>query len=68
MLKDAAAGFLAEKAPVAALRALRDERNADGFSRDLWQEMAELGWAGIAIPEHYGGLDVVSRSEERRVG
>ena len=57
MLKDAAAGFLAEKAPVAALRALRDERNADGFSRDLWQEMAEMGWAGIAIPENYGGLD-----------
>jgi acyl-CoA dehydrogenase len=57
MLKDAAAGFLAEKAPVSALRALRDERNADGFCRELWQEMAEMGWAGIAIPEAYGGLD-----------
>lgn len=57
MLKHAAAGFLAEKAPVSALRKLRDDRDADGFSRPLWQEMAEMGWAGIAIPEAYGGLE-----------
>jgi alkylation response protein AidB-like acyl-CoA dehydrogenase len=56
MLKDAAAGFLAEKAPVAALRALRDERDANGYDTGLWQEMAAMGWAGIAIPEAYGGL------------
>jgi alkylation response protein AidB-like acyl-CoA dehydrogenase len=57
MLKEAAAGFLAEKAPVAALRALRDERDANGYDTKLWQAMAEMGWAGIAIPEAYGGLD-----------
>jgi alkylation response protein AidB-like acyl-CoA dehydrogenase len=57
MLQEAAAGFLAEKAPVAALRALRDERDATGYSSELWQEMAAMGWAGIAIPEAYGGLD-----------
>ena len=57
MLKDAAAGFLAEKAPVAALRALRDTEDATGYSAELWREMAEMGWAGIAIPEAYGGLD-----------
>jgi alkylation response protein AidB-like acyl-CoA dehydrogenase len=57
MLKDAAAGFLAEKAPVAALRALRDTEDATGYSTELWREMAEMGWAGIAIPEAYGGLD-----------
>ncbi len=56
MLKDAAAGFLAEKAPVAELRRLRDEQDADGYSVQLWQEMAEMGWPGIAIPEAYGGL------------
>lgn len=56
MLKDAAAGFLAEKASVAELRRLRDEQDADGYSRQLWQEMAEMGWPGIAIPEAYGGL------------
>jgi len=56
MLKDAAAGFLTEKAPVAALRQLRDERSESGYDKDLWREMAEMGWAGIAIPEAYGGL------------
>jgi alkylation response protein AidB-like acyl-CoA dehydrogenase len=56
MLKDSAAGFLAEKATVAHLRELRDSNSERGFSDDVWQEMAEMGWAGIAIPEEFGGL------------
>jgi acyl-CoA dehydrogenase len=56
MLKEAAAGFLAEKAPVAELRRLRDTRDETGYSRPLWKEMADMGWAGIAIPEELGGL------------
>ncbi len=56
MLRDAAAGFLAEKAPVAELRRLRDEGSDTGYSRPLWTDMAEMGWPGIAIPEAYGGL------------
>ncbi len=56
MLKDAAAGFLAEKAPVAELRRLRDEGAEKGYSQPLWADMAEMGWPGIAIPEAYGGL------------
>ena len=55
MLRDAAAGYLAENAPVAALRRLRDTRCADGFDRGLWREMAEMGWAGILIDEDHGG-------------
>ncbi|WP_395075643.1 acyl-CoA dehydrogenase family protein, partial [Hyphococcus sp.] len=47
MLKESARGFLDEKAPVGALRKLRDKNDPDGFSRDLWKEMAEMGWAGI---------------------
>lgn len=56
MLKEAAAGFLAEKASVAQLRELRDSGNEDGFSRDVWAEMANMGWAGIAIAEEFGGI------------
>ncbi|MEH6583380.1 MAG: acyl-CoA dehydrogenase family protein [Halioglobus sp.] len=56
MLKDAAAGFLAEKASVAQLRALRDAGDEQGFSDEVWREMADMGWAGIAIPEAFGGL------------
>jgi 3-oxocholest-4-en-26-oyl-CoA dehydrogenase beta subunit len=27
-----------------------------GFSADLWKEMVELGWTGLAVPESYGGV------------
>jgi 3-oxocholest-4-en-26-oyl-CoA dehydrogenase beta subunit len=27
-----------------------------GFSTDLWKEMVELGWTGLAVPEAYGGV------------
>ncbi len=56
MLRDTAAGFLAQKATVKHLRALRDSGNARGFSDDVWRDMAQMGWAGIAIPETFGGL------------
>jgi alkylation response protein AidB-like acyl-CoA dehydrogenase len=57
MLRESARGFLQEHAPVAALRKLRDDRDALGFSRPLWQQMTELGWPGILISEDFGGLD-----------
>jgi len=57
LLQDTAREFLAGKAPVSALRTLRDERDATGYSAELWQEMATLGWASITLPEEYGGLD-----------
>ena len=56
MLKESAAGFLSEKASVAHLRALRDAGDEHGFSDAVWREMAQMGWAGIAIPEEFGGL------------
>ena len=57
MLRESARGFLDEKAPVAALRKLRDEGNPDRFDRNLWKEMAEMGWAGILVDEDHGGSD-----------
>ena len=57
MLRDSARGFLDEKAPAAALRKLRDTNDETGFSRDLWKEMAEMGWAGILVEEEFGGAD-----------
>ncbi len=56
MLQDAARGFVSEKAPVAALRKIRDEKIADGFDRGLWRSMAEMGWTGVLVPEDQGGL------------
>ncbi|MEM9678225.1 MAG: acyl-CoA dehydrogenase family protein [Pseudomonadota bacterium] len=57
MLREAAAGFLGEHAPVAAFRALRDSADKRGFSPELWASMAEMGWAGIAVREAHGGAD-----------
>lgn len=57
LLKDTAKEFLKQNAPVASLRALRDSKNALGYSAELWQQMAELGWTGIILPEQYDGLD-----------
>lgn len=56
-LKDTAKDFLSENAPVEALRQLRDSQDPTGYKQELWQQMAELGWAGIVLPEEYGGLD-----------
>lgn len=56
MLKDSARDFLQGRAPVSHLRELRDSGNAEGFSRELWSEMAEMGWPAILVPEQHGGL------------
>lgn len=57
MLRDAAHGWLADNAPIAQLRKLRDSRDETGFDRGQWREMAEMGWAGILVPEAHGGSE-----------
>jgi len=56
-LKDTAKDFLASNAPIEALRKLRDDKDETGYSQELWEQMVELGWASIILPEEYGGLD-----------
>ena len=56
MLADSARPFMADKAPVSHLRALRNDGNADGFSRDLWREFADMGFTGLLVGEEDGGL------------
>jgi alkylation response protein AidB-like acyl-CoA dehydrogenase len=55
MIRDQAKSWVQEKSPVTAFRKMRDSGNSDGFDRAVWKEMAEMGWAGILIPENYGG-------------
>ena len=40
------------------MRALRDSQDPVGFSRELWKEMADLGWLGIPFAEAHGGADL----------
>ena len=55
MLRDSARGLISDKAPVAHLRQLRDGKDTDGFSRALWKTFAEMGFAGLLVPEAFGG-------------
>lgn len=54
LLKDAARDFCREQAPVTRLRKMRDEKK-NGRDPTLWAEMAAMGWAGILVPEEFGG-------------
>ena len=54
LLKDSARDFFREQAPVARLRKLRDARK-NGKDPELWREMAAMGWAGVIVPEEFGG-------------
>jgi alkylation response protein AidB-like acyl-CoA dehydrogenase len=56
LLRESAAGFVRDNSSLQRIRALRDAKDADGFSRELWRQMAELGWLGIVFPEQQGGL------------
>jgi alkylation response protein AidB-like acyl-CoA dehydrogenase len=55
MLRDSARGLIGDKAPVSHLRHLRDSKDATGFSRELWKTFAEMGFAGLLVPEQFGG-------------
>ncbi len=55
MLRDSARGLISDKAPVSHLRSLRDAKDATGFSRELWTTFAEMGFAGLLVPEEFGG-------------
>ena len=55
LLKDSAQSFCQQLAPVSLLRRLRDSKDETGCDRDVWKQMVDLGWAGMAIPEAYGG-------------
>jgi alkylation response protein AidB-like acyl-CoA dehydrogenase len=55
MVRDTALDFFRERSPITALRKLRDDNDPDGFSRDLWRQMADLGWTGFLVDEDDGG-------------
>jgi alkylation response protein AidB-like acyl-CoA dehydrogenase len=52
-IKATAKGFLAARYKSERIRELADSET--GFDQSEWDEMAELGWAGLALPEEWGG-------------
>ena len=52
-LLDVATSFCASRSPMAKVRRLIEDET--GHDPDVWREIVELGWLGIAIPEEHGG-------------
>ena len=54
MLMDTAVDFCRKHSPLERVRAQIDQ--PQGIDPSVWQEMIDLGWLGITVPEQYGGL------------
>jgi alkylation response protein AidB-like acyl-CoA dehydrogenase len=52
-IKSTASDFLAARYKSERIRTLIDSEI--GFEQSDWEEMAELGWPGLAVPEEWGG-------------
>jgi alkylation response protein AidB-like acyl-CoA dehydrogenase len=52
-IKATAHDFLASRFKSERIREIAESEN--GFDESGWKEMAELGWAGLALPEEWGG-------------
>ncbi|WP_298811110.1 acyl-CoA dehydrogenase family protein [uncultured Sphingomonas sp.] len=55
MLRDMAREWADNESPVTAFRKLRDAAPATGFDSEAWGAIGQMGWAGVVIPEEFGG-------------
>lgn len=55
MLRDMAREWADNESPVTAWRKLRDAARPEGYDPAAWQAQGEMGWAGIVVPEEFGG-------------
>ena len=55
LLKDQARKFLTDKCSRQVVRSVLDN-SENQYSKELWQEVVNMGWTATAIPEEYGGL------------
>jgi 3-oxocholest-4-en-26-oyl-CoA dehydrogenase beta subunit len=52
-LRDSVRQYLQRRCPTTVVRDL--EATESGYDPAMWQEMADLGWFGLTVPEQYGG-------------
>ena len=55
MIRESADGFFRTEAPPSQHRHLRDSHDEAGFDRATWAKMADMGFAGVLVPEAHGG-------------
>jgi alkylation response protein AidB-like acyl-CoA dehydrogenase len=58
LLREQAKSWARDEAPVAKFREMRDSGNEFGFDKSTWESIGEMGWAGIVVPEEFGGVDM----------
>jgi alkylation response protein AidB-like acyl-CoA dehydrogenase len=54
MMRDSAKRLLTDLSPLSAVHKILDSDTLT-YDEKLWQQMAESGWQGTAIPEEFGG-------------
>ena len=54
MIAESAVVFLQEKSTTAQVRKVAETEG--GLDRALWQEVVDMGWCGVALPEAAGGM------------
>jgi alkylation response protein AidB-like acyl-CoA dehydrogenase len=57
MLRDMARDWAVNESPVTEFRKVRASGEPEAFNRDAYATMAQMGWAGVIIPEEHGGSD-----------
>jgi acyl-CoA dehydrogenase len=62
MLRDSAERFFAAADATKRLRRCRDSRDLVGAARGQWDGMVALGFAGILVPEEFGGAGLGSEA------
>jgi alkylation response protein AidB-like acyl-CoA dehydrogenase len=53
LLRDSLARYIEREYSFEKRRAI--QRSAEGFSREVWSQLAEMGLLGLTLPEQYGG-------------
>jgi alkylation response protein AidB-like acyl-CoA dehydrogenase len=53
LLRQMTREFLTKEAPIAVVRELLEDPN--GYSKDVWAQLADLGLLGLTFPEAHGG-------------
>ncbi|MDY6843877.1 MAG: acyl-CoA dehydrogenase family protein, partial [Thermodesulfobacteriota bacterium] len=67
ILRSSAKSFVEKECDNEKVREIED--SSEGYSKEIWNKMVELGWMGIAYPEEYGGyggefMDLIVLMEE----
>ncbi len=55
LLRSEVRKWLDQNCALEEVRRITEAEGGEGFAREQWKEIAELGWLGLTIPEAHGG-------------